>query len=77
MTNDYGWSSDVCRMALRECADDLGRSPSVVEYRRWRPAAYPSATAIQGTFGSWNAAKRDVGLTEYESLDPAVGENGA
>src|SRR3989449_5145428 len=55
------YSNDQIVAELRDCAERLGRSPTMREF-----AADPHTTVHPQTviehFGSWNAAKRDAGL---------------
>src|ERR687887_2702725 len=55
------YSNDQILAELRECAERLGRSPTMREF-----AADPKTTVHPQTviehFGSWNAAKRQAGL---------------
>jgi HNH endonuclease len=46
---------------LKDCAERLGRSPTMHEFERDRRARVHPQTVI-GRFGSWNAAKRRAGL---------------
>jgi hypothetical protein len=55
------YSNDQILAELRDCAERLGRSPTMREF-----AADPNTTVHPQTviehFGSWNAAKREAGL---------------
>src|SRR5881628_4214333 len=55
------YSNDQIVAELRDCAERLGRSPTMREF-----AADPKTTVHPQTviehFGSWNAAKREAGL---------------
>ncbi len=46
---------------LRDCAKDLGRSPTMREFERHDGTTVHPQTVIE-RFGSWNAAKREAGL---------------
>jgi len=58
----YGktYTKDECADSLRQCAEDLGHSPSAREYQQ---SGYsPSSRGIIKKFGSWNDAKEFAGL---------------
>lgn len=63
-----GWPRESVERALQACADDLGVSPSIQVYERWRTDAEPSYQAVVNAFGTWNDAKRAAGLTAYGSF---------
>jgi len=54
-----------CINALQRAAEEVGRSPTVDEYRDLNIT--PSATTIQRVCGSWNEAKEQAGLVRYYS----------
>lgn len=58
-----------CITALREAANQLGKSPTKAEYEEMDVT--PASTTITRKFGGWNAAKEAAGLTTFEQ-----GENG-
>ena len=49
-----------CIEALNEAADQVGDSPTVIEYRELDIT--PSQTTIKEAFGTWNTAKQAAGL---------------
>lgn len=58
-----GWSRKACVKSIQACADELGKSPTLDDYERWRSTRHPADNAIYNQFGSWNAAKEAAGLT--------------
>jgi hypothetical protein len=68
------YSDDEILSELKECAERLGRSPTMREFEGDRSAHVHPQTVIE-RFGSWNAAKRQAGLrtrrfaTREELLD--------
>lgn len=42
--------------ALRRCADDVGRAPTLTEYEHWRSQEDPSGQTIRYRFVSWSEA---------------------
>lgn len=54
-----------CLRALRSCAEELGRSPTLARYESWsaRRPEHPKAATIRYHLGGWNAALRAAGLT--------------
>lgn len=54
-------SKSDCKTALVEAKDSLGYSPSMAEYRGLDIS--PSAKTIARTFGGWNDAKIEAGLS--------------
>ena len=75
------YSDDEILAELKACAERIGRSPTMREFVRDRRTRVHPQTVIEH-FGSWNAAKRQVGLaprrfaTRDELLDHlrALGE---
>lgn len=55
------YSDDAILAELKDCAERLGRSPTMREFERDRGAHVHPQTVID-RFGSWNAAKRRAGL---------------
>ena len=53
-----------CVCALRACAEELGRSPTLVGYASWAAGHpdRPKAPTIRYQLGGWNAALRAAGL---------------
>jgi hypothetical protein len=68
------YSDDEILSELKECAERLGRSPTMREFEGDRSVHVHPQTVIE-RFGSWNAAKRQAGLrtrrfaTREELLD--------
>ena len=68
------YSDDEILSELKECAERLGRSPTMREFEGDRRVHVHPQTVIE-RFGSWNAAKRQAGLrtrrfaTREELLD--------
>lgn len=58
------WSRDECIDALREAADEVGRSPTTGEYEELD--IWPHRTTITSKFDGWAAAKRAAGLETNE-----------
>lgn len=65
MSDERGWSKEVILSILRECAGDIGESPSEPQYSEWRTGLKPSSCSIINQFGSWNKAKEEAGLRTY------------
>lgn len=63
------YSRRDCLAALQTVAEKLGRSPTQRDYQTHRPVDTPSATTIQATCESWNAAKQAAGLTQHTHQD--------
>ncbi|UBF22742.1 HNH endonuclease [Halorubrum tailed virus 27] len=59
-----GHSNDECIEALVSVGEDLGHSPSMLEYKQYD--GLPSVGFLISTFGSWNEAKRAAGLETVE-----------
>jgi Homing endonuclease associated repeat len=55
------YSNDQILSELRECAERLGRSPTMREFAGDAKTTVHPQTVIEH-FGSWNAAKREAGL---------------
>jgi hypothetical protein len=55
------YSNEQILTELRECADRLGRSPTMREFASDPETTVHPQTVIEH-FGSWNAAKREAGL---------------
>jgi hypothetical protein len=55
------YSNDQILTELRECAERLGRSPTMREFAGDAKTTVHPQTVIEH-FGSWNAAKREAGL---------------
>lgn len=56
---------DHWTQALRDAADQIGHSPSIVEYQRLRSEGVvdgPASSSIRRAYGTWNDAKRAAGL---------------
>src|SRR6266550_7316029 len=68
------YSDDEILSELKECAERLGRSPTMREFEGDRSVHVHPQTVIE-RFGSWNTAKRQAGLrtrrfaTREELLD--------
>jgi len=60
-----GWSEESLEKALEECVSDIGDSPSIKQYERWRKRHHPSHWAIVNAYGSWNGAKEELGISTY------------
>lgn len=56
------FSKEGCKRSIEHVRDVVGSSPGVEEYRKNKPEWGPSSGFIEKTFGSWNAAKKSVGL---------------
>ena len=60
------YDDDEILAELRACAERLGRSPSMREFSMDPESTVHPQTVIDH-FGSWNAAKREAGLTRAAS----------
>lgn len=61
-----GWPTSSVIKALRQCAEDIGNSPSKTQYTQWRNGFEPSVSSITQCYGSWNKAKEAAHLETYE-----------
>lgn len=59
------YTAEDCLLAIEQVAADLGKSPSVTEYREHCPDELPSAASISRIIGSWNSAKKEANLAQY------------
>ena len=64
------YSNDQILDQLRDCAERLGRSPTMREFEQDEETTVHPQTVIQH-FGSWNAAKREAGLVPRRFAQPA------
>jgi hypothetical protein len=68
------YSDDQILAELRECADRLGRSPTMREFSDDKQTSVHPQTVIEH-YGSWNAAKRAAGLVprRFATRDELLG----
>jgi len=57
------YTEEDCLKALRKAVEILGKSPSKVEYRELD--IEPTPSTISERFGSWNKAKKELGIQEF------------
>lgn len=81
VANGERFCADELRAALRECASDTARVPSIMEYRRWaissevlaRPGRRPRTNmAFARKWGSWTGALAACGLLDAETAPPEI-----
>jgi len=59
----HSYSKKDCIEALKEAAEQLGKSPTAIEYQSLD--IYPTYSTFYDKWGSWNEAKEAAGLEEY------------
>ena len=68
------YSDDQILAELRDCAERLGRSPTMREFSEDKQTSVHPQTVIEH-YGSWNAAKRAAGLVprRFATRDELLG----
>lgn len=58
------YTKEECKEALRSAANEIGKPPTVREYREMYNE--PTVATLQNKFGSWNQAKEAAGIKTFE-----------
>lgn len=65
--DSHSYTEEDCLIAIDFVSEKLGKSPTKKEYRENKKDEHPSPSVIENNFGSWDSAKKKLGLKTRSS----------